>query len=122
MGEINAWWVVIGIFATIICNSFGFGWVLRGWRRDREEIAKDAAEAVALARAIRDVDLLSMRQAHSELLTVVSVQGERISELALDVDSLDKLIRVDLKNVVEGAIKRASEAASNAAWRRRKRT
>jgi hypothetical protein len=111
---ISFWWAVGGYVVGIVINVFSFGWVLRGFKGDLEKIARDAASAAATAR--------SVEVAHGALALDVGLQGGRLDSIEKDHEEMKDLVMLKLPNMVEGAISRAAESASKAAWHRKRRT
>lgn len=119
--QVNAWWLIGSNLLSLLGGAFSIGWITRGFRKDFQAVAKDATDAVALARSIKDVDMLNLRQDHSDLVTAVGIQGEKLNAIAEDHEQMKDLIMLQLPNQLEAAIKRATETAARAAWHRRRR-
>ena len=106
---------------TLVVNAFGFGWLASSIKKDYQSIKADADEAIALARTIRDADLLGIRKSITDIELDLGLQGAALSQMKMEHAEIKKVVLEDLPTVVEGAIRRASETASKVAWTRRRR-
>lgn len=125
---ISFWWAAAGWIGSCVVQVFGIGWMFRGFKESMKDAAEDAAdarelaqEAVALARMIRDADLLGIRKSITDVELDIGLQGAALTQMRGEHDEMRDLVMNKLPAVVEGAIKRAAEAASNAAWTKRRR-
>lgn len=125
---ISIWWAALGWIGSSVVQVFGIGWMFRGFKESMKDAADDAAdarelaqEAVALARMIRDADLLGIRKSITDVELDLGLQGAALTQIKAEHQEMKELVTVTLPNVVEGAIKRAAEQASNAAWSKRHR-
>ena len=118
---ISFWWAAGGYLVTLVVNAFGFGWLASTIKKDYQAIKDDASEAVQLARAIRDADLLGIRKNITDMELDLGLQGAALTQMRSEHEQIKRVVLEDLPTVVEGAIKRAAEQASNAAWTRRRR-
>lgn len=114
-------WAVLAWLGSSLLQAASVGWMLRGAKASIKEAADDAKEAVALARTIRDADLLGIRKSITDLALDLGLQGAALTQMRAEHAEIKKVVLEDLPTVVEGAIRRASEVASKAVWSRRRR-
>lgn len=110
----DKWIPALYFLGGLVANAAVGGWLLRGFKADREKITGDIAEhKKALEEHIASAVLVfrELREGQADLQLALGIQGGDITNLRRDYEQMTDLVMVKMPRMVEAGCERAIKLA-----------